>query len=90
MLYRLCEFLVGSLIDRIHIKGGNPSRLSIMRNIPNLLFNRTLKGRQLLDRLAKSVQVERDSEFGYTIDGELYNAKSLLFAPGPVVEFVRL
>ena len=42
-------FKVRDLVDRIHIKAGNPSRLAIIRNIPNLLFNRTLKGRQLLD-----------------------------------------
>jgi len=83
-------FKVGQLIDRIQIKAGNPSRLAIIRNIPNLLLNRPLKGRELLDRLVQRIHLERDAEFGYTIDGELYNATRLFFAPGPVVEFVRL
>lgn len=83
-------FKVGKLLDRIHVKGGNPSRLAIVRNIPNLLLNRTLKGGQLLDRVARSAYFERDAEFGYTIDGELYNAQRLAFSAGPVVEFVRL
>lgn len=82
-------FRVGNLKNRIHVKGGNPSRFAIIRNIPNLLLNRRLKGRQLRDQLARCVSVERESEFGYTIDGELYNAKSLFFKAGPVVEFVR-
>jgi len=82
-------FRVGKLVDRIHVKAGSPSRLAIIGNIPNLLFNRSLRGREILDRLAKRVRFERDSEFGYTIDGELYRAKSLLFEPGPLVEFLR-
>lgn len=82
-------FRVGDLKNRIHVKGGNPSRFAIIRNIPNLLLNRRLKGRQLRDQLARCVSIERESEFGYTIDGELYNAKSLFFEPGPIVEFVR-
>ena len=83
-------FKVGKLKDKIHIKAGNPSRLAIIRNIPNLLFNRRLKGRQLLDQVARQISFEKDSEFGYTIDGELYNATHLTFTPGPVVEFLRL
>jgi len=83
-------FKVRGLIDQIHIKAGNPSRLAIIRNIPNLFFNRTLKGREVLDKITRSVHFERDSEFGYTIDGELYSAKKLTFKPGPVVEFVQI
>ena len=83
-------FRVRDLVDRIHIKAGNPSRLATIRNIPNLLFNRTLKGRELLDRIIGKVRFERDSEFGYTIDGELYNAKVLEMEPGPEVEFIRI
>jgi len=82
-------FRVGEYLDRIHIKGGNPSRLAIIRNLPNLLLNRRLRGRDLLDRLAARVRLEREDDFGYTIDGELYRARMLELAPGPVVEFVR-
>jgi len=83
-------FRVGHLIDRIHIKAGTPNRLAIIRNIPNLLLNRELKGRMILDRIVQQVKFEREEEFGYTIDGELYNARMLELSPGPVVEFVRL
>jgi len=83
-------FKLDKLAEQVQIKAGNPSRWAIIRNIPNLLLNRSLKGREMLDRLAKRVRYERDSEFGYTIDGELYNARTLTFALGPEVEFVRL
>jgi diacylglycerol kinase family enzyme len=83
-------FRIGNLTDRIHIKAGNPSRWAIIRNIPNLLFNRRLKGKQLLDKLATKVTFERDREFGYTIDGELYNARQISMGVGPEVEFVQL
>ena len=82
-------FRVSDYLDRIHIKGGSPSRLAIIRNIPNLLLNRRLRGRDLLDKLAAKVRLEREEDFGYTIDGELYRAHMLEMAPGPVVEFVR-
>jgi diacylglycerol kinase family enzyme len=83
-------FRIGHLTDRIHIKAGNPSRWAIIRNIPNLLFNRRLKGSQILDRLATRVAFEGEAEFGYTIDGELYNARQLSMGVGPEVEFVQL
>lgn len=82
-------FRVSDYLDRIHIKGGCPSRLAIIRNIPNLLLNRRLRGRDLLDKLVAKVRFEREDDFGYTIDGELYHTHILEMAPGPVVEFVR-
>jgi hypothetical protein len=83
-------FRLDHLADRLHIKAGNPSRWDIIRNLPNVLFNRPLRGKNLLDRLIRQAQWERDADFGYTIDGELYRAQRLTFTPGPIVEFVRL
>ncbi|MDP8254951.1 MAG: hypothetical protein P9M14_04320 [Candidatus Alcyoniella australis] len=83
-------FKLDRLAEKVHVKAGNPSRLAIMRNLPNLLLNRSLKGRELLDQLARRVHYERETEFGYTIDGELYNACSLTLQAGPEVCFVRL
>lgn len=82
-------FRFGGLMDHIHVKAGNPSRLAIIRNIPNLFFNRALKGRELLDRLVEKVSFEREEGFGYTIDGELYFAHRLDLCSGPEVEFLR-
>ncbi len=82
-------FRAGRDPERVHVKGGSPSRLAIIRNLPNLLFNRAWKGRQLLDQTVRRVKLEAEREFGYTIDGELYHARALEISAGPVVEFVQ-
>lgn len=82
-------FRAGSQPDQLHLKGGNPSRLAIIRNLPNVLLNRAWKGKQLLDQIVRHVTFEGEREFGYTIDGELYRAQALEITAGPIVEFVR-
>jgi diacylglycerol kinase family enzyme len=82
-------FRAGRDPEQVHIKAGSPSRLAIIRNLPNVLFNRAWKGRRLLDQIVRRVQFEAEREFGYTIDGELYRARTLEISAGPVVEFLR-
>lgn len=77
----------------LHMNGGAPTILGMIRNLPRLLLGRPLAGRDLVDGPAREVRVEATgpAPLRPVVDGErLEGVRSLVVSPGPVVTVPRV
>jgi hypothetical protein len=77
----------------LHMNGGDPTILGMIRNLPRLLLGRPLAGRGLVDGPARALRVEATgpAPLRPVVDGErLEGVRWLEVSPGPVVTVPRV
>jgi diacylglycerol kinase (ATP) len=88
-LHLLVPYRAGEERDRFHvIATGLPPR-ALGTQLPRVLAGRPLRGKPLVDKLARSLGVTFDrADDGYVLDGDVFRATSAAVEVGPVISVV--
>ena len=77
----------------LHSLLGSPSPTTTVRNLPRMTMGKELRGRQLLDRACRALELEAvdDELLAPVIDGEYYrNLRKVSFRVGPRIRIPKL
>jgi diacylglycerol kinase (ATP) len=87
---RICP-RAGAAPDRFHLVASAQSSSALARQLPAVLAGQALRGppEQHIDRLAARAELIFDDEEPYTLDGDLFRARTITISHAGTVELVR-